>query len=413
MRSGIRWFLFAIGVLMGASLLAQADVIGWLSAEPTQWQVAKAENLWLEGERSEAIAHLRKSLEGKQGNLPNLSLLASWGLRNDDFEVVHWACDQAESQINFASQPMLAYAFAQQRSFAFFRQREAEKALNCWAPFVDVEPLASTPQFLNGYAYIRSLVGLELDEAAVQSDRALESFGWTDVDIHHRLGLAHEDAGRPQEALVEYDKAQQALEPQLKRFQSEFERSVGTIVLEESLKDPQVKNELRALREKRDNIQQRWAMLLAHRVSALELLGQSDEAKELGTEVERLGFDLESLQDLRFTDADLLGFAAQLDTRGWIRFRSGEFEQAVEDLTQAVQCGEAGFELQKELYRETMKKIVHSEAIEDEWSQQRQSLAVMYDHLAQALYEVGRTDEAADMEKKVTDMGFEAGPHLY
>ena len=60
-----------------------------------------------------------------------------------------------------------------------------------------------------------------------------------------------------------------------------------------------------------------------------------------------------------------------------------------------------------------MKKIVHSEAIEDEWSQQRQSLAVMYDHLAQALYEVGRTDEAADMEKKVTDMGFEAGPHLY
>ena len=59
------------------------------------------------------------------------------------------------------------------------------------------------------------------------------------------------------------------------------------------------------------------------------------------------------------------------------------------------------------------RRQVQSRELEDQWKERQRGLAVMYDHLAQALYELGDLEQAAKWEGKVKQLGFEVGPHLY
>jgi hypothetical protein len=413
MRNGAKWLLFALGMFMGASLLTQVDLVGFVSGEPQRWRVARAQQLWLEGDREQAIQKLDSTLKRGNPSLEELDLLARWGLRQEDYSVVHWACEQASGLVSVEASPGVAQRFASHRAFAFYREHEPDLALECWRPLAQNEALQQSPASLNGHAYLRALVGKELDIALAQIEKALQVYPWSEVERLQRLAQANLNLNQNLAALDYLDAASTLFEPVQQEATQAYDRGMTQLLASPSLRDPQVKSAVQQLRQKHELQLQRGVLLRLQRIEALKRLGKSDAAKLVGDEVRSLGYEPNELTYLVFDDQQLESYAAFLDTRGWIKFRKGQWSSAVDDLRKAVECAETIYQQQLRVVESNTQRQVQSRELEDQWKERQQGLAVMYDHLAQALYELGDLEQAERFEGKVQQLGFQVGPHLY
>lgn len=413
MRSGAKWLLFALGLFLGASLLTQVDPVGFVLAEPQRWRVARAQQLWLENERQQAIQELYSTLSQGNSTLEDLDLLARWGLHQEDYSVVHWACEQALGLVDLELSPEIAERFASHRAFAFYREREPDLALECWQPFAQIEALQDSAAYLNGHAYLRSLVGRELDAASEQIDKALKAYSWSEVERLQRIAQAKMNVNQNLAALDDLEAASALFDPVQQEAVEAFDRDMTQLLASPSLRDPEVQGEIQQLRRKYETQLQRGVLLRLQKIEVLKRLGELDAAKSLSDEVRSLGYDPDALTFLVFDDQQLESYAAFLDTRGWIKFRKGQWSGAVDDLSTAVACAETIYQQQRRAVEFNTQRQVQSRELEDQWKERQRGLAVMYDHLAQALYELGELDQAARLEAKVQQLGFECGPHLY
>lgn len=413
MRNGSRWLLFALGMLLGASLLTQVDLVGFVLGEPQRWQVARAQQLWLDNDRQQAIKQLYSTLSQGNPTLQDLDLLARWGLRHEDYSVVHWACEQALGLVELEVSPGIAERFASHRAFAFYREHEPDLALECWQPFAEAEALQESPAYLNGHAYLRSLVGRELDAATTQIEKALKAYSWSEVERLQRLAQAKMNSDQNLAALKDLDAASALMAPAQQEAVEAFDRDMTQLLASPSLRESEVQQAIQQLRRKHESQLQRSVLLRLQKIEVFERLGELDAAKSLSDEVRASGYDPDALSYLVFDDQQLESYAAFLDTRGWIKFRKGQWTTAVDDLSTAVECAETIYEQQLRVVEANTRRQVQSRELEDQWKERQRGLAVMYDHLAQALYELGDLEQAAKWEGKVKQLGFEVGPHLY
>lgn len=413
MNSGVRWILFAMGVLLGASLLAQVDFADAIFSEPRRWRIAEAERLWLDKQQKPAVQSLLKTLKQGTPALEELDLLSRWALRCEDYEAVHWACDKSEEMVSVDDYPTLAQRFASYRAFAFYRQHEPEKALECWRPFETLEPFKNDSSYLNGYAYLRSLVGLELEDALTQVEESLRDYPWTEVERLQRLAQVNLNLNQNVAALDYIRSATKIYEPLNAQWNAVYDREMARWLSSSSLRDPAVEREIQQLRSERETQALQGILLRLQKVEALQRMGETEAASTERESIRSLGYNPEELTYLIYDDQQLEGYAAFMDTRGWIKFRQGRWSEAIRDLKQAIECAEPLFQQQRRVVEVNLQRRVHAEDLEDRWVERRRGLAVMYDHLAQAYYELGQLRQAEQCESRVRQLGFQVGPHLY
>ena len=413
MNSGVRWTLFAMGVLLGASLLAQVDLADAFLSEPRRWRIAEAERLWFDKQQKPAVQSLLKTLKQGTTSLEELGLLSRWALRCEDYEAVHWACDRAEEMVSLDVYPMLAQRFASYRAFAFYRQHEPEKALECWQPFETLEPFKNDPSYLNGYAYLRALVGLELEDALTQAEEALRDYRWTEVERLQRLAQVNLNLNQNIAALDYIRSAAKIYGPLNAQLNVVYDREMARWLSSPLLGDDDVERQIQQLRSERETQALQGILLRLQKAEALQRIGETQAASKERESIRLLGYNPEELTYLIYDDQQLEGYAAFMDTRGWIKFRQGRWSEAISDLKQAIECAEPLFQQQQRVVEVNLQRRVHAEDFEDRWMERRRGLAVMYDHLAQAYYELGELKQAEQCENRVRQLGFQVGPHLY
>ena len=289
---------------------------------------------------------------------------------------------------------MLAQRFASYRAFAFYRQHEHEKALECWQPFETLEPFKNNPSYLNGYAYLRALVGLELEDALTQAEEALRDYRWTEVERLQRLAQVNLNLNQNIAALDYIRSAAKIYGPLNAQLNVVYDREMARWLSSPLLGDDDVERQIQQLRSERETQALQGILLRLQKAEALQRIGETEAASKERESIRSLGYNPEELTYLIYDDQQLEGYAAFMDTRGWIKFRQGRWSEAISDLKQAIECAEPLFQQQRRVVEVNLQRRVHAEDLEDRWMERRRGLAVMYDHLAQAclLY----TSDAAD-----------------
>ena len=183
----------------------------------------------------------------------------------DVVEVVSQAVKQ--NKLNFFLADSYAQRLADQRFF-----KEAVAVLEAGA----IPELKDSPQRLNNLAYFRALAGIDLDEALVDINRALESDP-SAAGMRDTRAWVLFQMGKPQLALEDADFAVSAVTPQ--SDSGWFDRSLAWLE-EQALAHREPAAESKVL-TRREAGEQLWAVgtLFCHRAKILEALGRSEEAE--------------------------------------------------------------------------------------------------------------------------------------
>ena len=403
------WRTFALATAAAALV---AILVG--REELDAWRLAALEQRWIAGEKAEVIEPLADI--ARRSNRPDL--LADVAQRALVVNQVELALQLArEGRERFAGTRQatggVAWSFAQIEAFALLQGGRNEEAVDLCRPFASDPALADSPDFLNGYAYIRSLAGIDLEAALDDVTRAAERLPSQDFDLQHRLALLAWDAQRPEEALDWINQALASFTPIYRRYEREFDDRIAILIATSEPDAERTRAEIAKLRETRDDLERRWSSLHAHRAQWLMAAGRQDEAQRDREIVQAAGGEPEREANLRFRVDDLAMQSAYLDTRGWILYRQGKAELAIQALDRAVELARwidaaEGLRIETEIQR-----IVRSEDVQEARHESRRGLATLRYHRSVVLRELGRAAEAEQEEREIVALGFQVGPHLY
>jgi len=130
--------------------------------------------------------------------------------------------------------------------------------------------------------------------------------------------------------------------------------------------------------------------------------------------VRELGYDdPQAMARLRFSDSNLLGYAAFLDTLAWVQFRSGDLAAAVVTIDRAVTVADHGWYEVEATAEEELQRVVRREDLIDRIVPAKRGIAALHQHRAEIYRAIGKADRAEVEERKIRELGFEPGPHLF
>jgi tetratricopeptide (TPR) repeat protein len=400
-------------LLLGAIVLAWSE--GWFRDELDRWRLAAARQTWLDGDRTTALRELGTVIERRPDRLEWVVDYARRASDAGDYEAAIRAVEAAEG--TFADPPDWAPAIRwevrQIAAYSLIALGRGDEAIAGCRPFAGLPELKDDPSFLNGYAYLRALAGVDLDGATADIERVLEAFDWPNYELSHRAAITAMDAGDWGTAADRIDRAIGEFEPIHRRFLDEFEGRIAILGAEGGLQEEAVREEIARLRTRRETLARRRALMHAHRSRIREQLGDVKRAEADREQVRRLGFDPELTARLRFADGELLTYAAYLDTKAWILFRAGNTVEAERWAARAVSITDLAWRAEERARREAVDRIVRNEEIDDRVAATRRGVAALHYHLAEIYRAVGKETEAAIEEGRVRELGFEPGPTLF
>jgi len=378
------------------------------------WRLASLEQSWLEGHTTEVIGGLA-DLARRSGNPQKMLEVAQRALNIEQLDLAIQLSQEGRTRFGGArdASGQVDWSFTQIEAFALHQAGRNAESVELCRDLADDPRLADQSDFLNGFAYVRALAGIDLDSALADIVRASERLPSEDYDFFHRLALLAWDARKIEDALVWIEKAITDFSPIYRQRQQEFSDRIALLLATASPDDETTQSEITDERESIDQLERRWSSLHAHRAQLLIALGRSEEAQQDQAIVEQAGGDLERETRLRFRIDELMTQSAYLDTRGWILYRQGNAEAAIKSLDIAVELARWIDSAEGHRMDAEQKRVVRSEDIQAARKESRRGLATLRYHRSVVLRELGRLSEADQEEQEVVAMGFEIGPHLH
>ena len=397
-------------------------------SEIARWHHAAARELWLDGNSEQALKKLTTALSWDPTNLNCLLSRAAWLSQSDQYEESLACWDQV-----IQLQPGSTLLYEQRASIYLHLQRPAD-VLADWETIMKMHQANGFPesyqpsQLFNVYnnrAYHFGVANVQLTPALDDANRAIELLGGNPALLNRH-------------AFSQYLRAYELyLENQYADALASIKKSIDLAnATEQSWQQP-VKDHWQPSTvdiHRRRNVEFKRFRATLYYLRGLihEQLEQEPLQQQATQQIVKLGFsdEFKAKSPLLFADSDqrlpkliqlrtLLGNqntdprSMILDTRGFLLWRTGDFQAALWDLELAVAFARSHYRSQKNELPKIKKTAVDIRPVQEQLSLLKKSLAVILYHRAMAYESLQQATEASQDRQQVEKLGYQLSPHLF
>jgi len=383
------------------------------------WQIAVAERQYANGQTEEAISKLTQIADGAPNDIDVQSKVAVWMAENGQAEIATEIAEQLA--ITFPNDPTMLLT----QSFVFQQSKDFEKAVEALEKLsrMNLSPDARIG-IQNDLAYYRALadknvtlglaeIGLSI--SAVESrfqGRFASSLGFPECVLASVFSLRGFEQTTP---LME-----QSLDDQIRSrvemlwdAKLEFHDDVTQLFAQGHRLDAERKKRLSELRESRQETKESLAMLLSIRAMVYQQKDQDELSIKDRRFVIGLGYEpsemIESLPAGIDAMIILERASAYLDTKGFLLYRTKNFQNALHDADLSVVSALTTFEI---LSNPDQDKISKADLARWNIADLNRQIAVLRYHRMLVLEELDR-DEALAERLAIKQLGFEPNEDLH
>ncbi|MCU0961892.1 MAG: hypothetical protein MUF48_17490 [Pirellulaceae bacterium] len=396
-------------ILITVSLVVVPVLLAEWPHELSRWCRAAAAEADLDGDYAQAVAHMDRAIHW-DGTDPQLYLQrALYHLETKQWELGLADCDRARER---NGDPV---AIAELRAQLLQHLGRHQEAVAQWREIVfgggDVLP-ERRAQHLNGLAYAQAVANLDLDQALVAVEESLR--------LTANAAAMYDPAG-----VISFGRAVTArdledLATALSSLNDAAESAAAALEATTQRIAAAPRQDLRGALAQATEMQSMRAHLagiLRQRVGVNEALGHSEAAQQDEQRLAELstGGQLVAAAPYPLSAAieRVNRVASVLDTRGFVLYRIGQLDAALEDLTRASQAGEWLSHAMDWILDETKHRVTDVRLILQRKHQDARTRAVIAYHRMLVLQALGRAEEAERDAQLVRDLGYEPGEALF
>lgn len=398
---------------------------GYLENEKYMWRMAEIENMYWNGNVKEATERLDELSDSDREQLLTLQHELEWNDELGNYERAAAASDRLAkrlSEVNPAQLDDLRLVVV--RANALYGAKRSEDALKIWSDYISRNPgdPQSNSLTFNGYAYMCALTGKNLAEAEKIMNVILEEQAAAAVIHRQRAAYLYIKLNDRKSALEIVERLEAPQIASLESYEAVFKRDTAKLFENAEISKTDATAKLSEMREERDRRKKSLARTWVLKVLAIEDPVQAAKLRsDLGGRIESFGFKLESIER-DFADEDSTLVAGQLqnigntlDTRAWIRFQNGKYNEARADLEIAVDLCDAALKY-FDHYIETSPDVRASLEIRPQLRDLKAShrgLAVILYHRAET-YKALKQDLLREFDEgRIRELGYQPGPQLF
>lgn len=402
--------LVQFAVIAGAIFLVAGPVLYFeFPREVGRWYQAASDEQRLNGEYDAAIEHLTTAIDWDGQSAELLVRRAELKLQRGGWQSALEDCDRAAELSGGAR---LAVAT---RTECLHNLGRNSEAVQQWRDLLtelsdEIEDL-DRAQLLNGFAYACAVGNLDLDEAIVAVDEAIQlsvnEAALLDPEgvLYAGRAMVENELGRLSEALISYQRAGKSASAALEREKMRFDalKTSGKAAEEYARRVAVLRPHL--------------AGILTMRAELLAKLKKPNEAKRDRERLDSLSIDgnLSVALPLDLSQAMLVvaNNAAILDTRGLLYYHLGDLEEALQDTENAVVS--ADWQMKAfEWFSGISRSFTVDLRLQEEQKRLRaRSVAVIHYHRMLVLERLGKTDRAAKDRARIVQLGYDPSEELF
>jgi tetratricopeptide (TPR) repeat protein len=396
--------------------------------EIARWYYASARELWLDGNREQALEKLSTALTWDPANLDCLVSRANWLIQSEQYEESLAAWNQV---IKIRPDSTMLY---EQRCTTYLHLQQPTGVLEDWQTIMKLHRADGFPksyqpsQLFNVYnnrAYHFGVANVQLTKALDDANRAIELLGGNPAVLNrHAFSqylLAYESYLESQ-----YD---DALDP-IKKAISLANKTGQS--WQQPIEDHGKPSTVAIHRQRNEEFQRFRATLYYLLAEVHKRLGQEKLSQQARQQILELGFtgQFESKSPLLFADSSqplseviqlrtLLGNqntdprSMILDTRGFLLWRNNQFQVALWNLDLAVDFARSHHRSQENELQKIKKGAIDTRSVGQHLSLLKKSLAVILYHRALAYESLQQPTEASQDREEIQQLGYQLSHHLF
>ncbi len=431
-----RSLLSRVVILLTFAIVFGPIIVQGLPEEPLKWQLASAQEHYLEGDYKAALDGLERLME-KQAASVHLKLQwTDWTLEYvkqqiqqgsvDDADVksklmeVDAVCIQLwEARDSYSGKAKIAYVerVLANQSNAHCLMGDFSKGAKILATLAELEKLPSVGT-INNNCYHNALANQNLRSSLAQMNVLIKKIKHTS-DLAHMSALLTARNKKYEEALTLVDWGiliENAHREVRTEKEFSFEQHI-TAIMERGTTSKEHQNLLKKARLLREQNNIRLAQLHTYRGKLHRKLEREELKAEDWNRVEELGFNPEELSGKTLPTEHCLDkishASAWYDTRGFIRYKMKDYVNARLDMDLAVRFARAqvnGIEFQTKLQSRALVDIRTLEKLRASYDGM---LATLLYHRSMVHDHLGNQDLKAKDLAEVNELGFRPGKHLF
>lgn len=427
------WLLQWILILI-AAMLVVPSIVGGIPQEISNWYYASAIESRLDGNLEQAVLTLDKAVRKDPQNASLIVTDIEWriewarhrfDLQESDEKVIaqyiqESIIDRCTALINDSEKAdevgnrvdklSLYLLRANAKTLAGDPQGAVQDILKARKEF----PERNDSTMANALCYFNALAETNLEKSLVTMNSLIGDLQ-SDFQLSYRCAILLLRNREYEAAVKELDRAI-AKHEEMPEGSDQFKERVSDLLGEGLVPTEQIQ-QIESLRRLRDNDHIRAAWLYTFRGKALRELGRDQEADDDWTKVEELGESpILIAEKLNRSEVyrDYLHLASMwLDTRGYVYFAAGEFEEAKDDLDRAIRYLEAYLSGLKADLAEIERMVVDLRDLNFLLREKEEMLAVLLYHRFEVLESLGESDLAQQDQDRIKKLGYRPGPHLF
>ncbi len=406
-RNGRAWgTLLVIATAVGIVIVPVASLE--IPREVARWHVAAATESALNGDYSTALGEIERAMAWDPANPAWLLLRASYRLETGAWQEGLSDCDQLARLLPDDRQ------VGELRSSFLHHLGRHREAITEWRNILRASgplPAIQEQHLLNGLAYATAIGGLDLEDGRFAVEKALQIVANVPAIfdpggvLDFGRAVTAQELGQTDEAVQFATSARDSAELALQQVSRKAARTDET--------DPSAavrRNEEQALRA-------HLAGILEFRSQVNDELGRADDAAEDRRRKQELtsAGNLAEVRPygLEIAVARVESCASILDTRGFVLYRLGMYEEALNDLDLALAAYK---EVSRTLpaFIEARKHLIIDMRQENRQEDQvRRTLAVIRYHRSLTRDALSQTAKAEEDRTAIRELGFVPDEHLF
>lgn len=415
-------------VVLAAILVLGPVVYKEYPREIARWHYAAARELWLDGNQEQALEKLTRALSWDPTNLSCLFNRADWLSQSQQYDesLACW-----HRLIKLKPDSTLLY---EQRASAYLHLQQSADVLADWETIMKLHKANGFPesyeasQLFNVYnnrAYHFGVANVQLATALEDANRAIELLGGNPAMLNRHAFSQYLQA---YELYLEnqYAEALDAIKEAISRANQNGQS------WQQPAKDDWQASTVELHRQRAVEFQQFRATLYYLRSLIYERLEKKTLQQKDHQQIVELGFSrqFEAKSPLIFADSNqplsdvlqlrtLLGDQQAdlrsmiLDTRGFLRWQTKQFQAALWDLELAVEFASSHYRSQENELPKKRKLAVDVRPVKEKLSALKKSLAVILYHRSLAYESLQQPTEASQDRQQVQKLGYQLSHHLF
>lgn len=420
-----------IPALFAVMLVMTPIVFYSCGTELNKWRIAAAtEKLYNDGYDA-AISSISHSLESDPDSPELLFQRSTWYEQTEQYQSALEDIDRCiESAKSLGWDPQALDRLERHRAEVLIdlqKNDEAEKSLSRIAEYNlkwlgdeqqndwEAEERQAAAKFRNLFAYFCARADRKIDEASKYIDWAVKDYD-SMAQNYHLCAFVYAQLGKDDRAAEMYSKVVEIVDGKFKLAQRQLlKTATASLAYGVPPQGDHSSEILSRLNDYQDAVSTLRSALRA-RSQVYERLNQQDKADADRKDADQLGEAHVAKSNSRLSMGDTLQHlstsSAYIDTRGCVRFRRGQFAEALQDFNYALEVQQL-IDVWIQQKRSRPFELIDPRQQRFATKEYQRGMATLLYHRALTKRRLNDSRGAELDENKIRDLGFEPGPTLF